>query len=100
MNRPGCPHWNLRISRSEAGPQERNRATLPVHHARGEAPVVTQPEDEIAAGSGDRSHWRVSHADREQVIETLKAAFVQGRLAKDELRSGWARYSSRGLAQN
>jgi hypothetical protein len=27
----------------------------------------------------------VSHADREQVIGTLKAAFVQGRLTKDEL---------------
>ena len=27
---------------------------------------------------------RASHADREQVIEVLKAAFVQGRLAKDE----------------
>jgi Domain of unknown function (DUF1707) len=28
---------------------------------------------------------RASHADREQVIGALKAAFVQGRLAKDEL---------------
>ena len=28
---------------------------------------------------------RASHADREQVIDVLKAAFVQGRLAKDEL---------------
>jgi hypothetical protein len=27
---------------------------------------------------------RASHADREQVIDTLKTAFVQGRLAKDE----------------
>ena len=27
---------------------------------------------------------RASHADREQVIETLKAAFVQGRLDRDE----------------
>ena len=27
---------------------------------------------------------RASHADREQVIDMLKAAFVQGRLAKDE----------------
>ena len=33
-----------------------------------------------------------SHADREQVIEVLKAAFVQGRLARDEfdLRVGQA----------
>ena len=27
---------------------------------------------------------RASHADRERVIDVLKAAFVQGRLAKDE----------------
>ena len=42
------------------------------------------PGDEIAAGAGGRGHLRASHADREQVIGTLKAAFVQGMLAKDE----------------
>ena len=30
------------------------------------------------------ARMRASHADREQVIDVLKAAFVQGRLAKDE----------------
>jgi hypothetical protein len=35
-------------------------------------------------GAGDRSRLRASHADREQVIDVVKAAFVQGRLAKDE----------------
>ena len=40
--------------------------------------------DEIA-GAESRGHMRASHADREQVIDTLKAAFVQGRLAEDEL---------------
>src|SRR5690348_3938678 len=35
-----------------------------------------------AAGRGD---LRASHADREQVIGTLKAAFVEGRLTEDEL---------------
>jgi len=41
--------------------------------------------DEIAAAE-DRGHGglRASHADHEQVIGTLKAAFVQGMLAKDE----------------
>jgi hypothetical protein len=39
--------------------------------------------DEIAAGAGG-GQLRASHADREQVIGTLKAAFVQGMLAKDE----------------
>jgi acyl carrier protein phosphodiesterase len=46
------------------------------------------PGDEIAAGAGagagGRRHLRASHADREQVVGTLKAAFVQGMLAKDE----------------
>jgi Domain of unknown function (DUF1707) len=39
-----------------------------------------------------RGHLRASHADREQVVEVLKAAFVQGRLDKDEfdLRVGQA----------
>jgi hypothetical protein len=34
--------------------------------------------------AGRRGHLRASHADREQAIEVLKAAFVQGRLVKDE----------------
>ena len=44
------------------------------------------PGEEIAAaeGRGD-GHLRASHADREQVIGTLKTAFVQGRLTEDEL---------------
>jgi hypothetical protein len=42
------------------------------------------PGDEIATGAGGRGHLRASDADREQVIGTLKAAFVQGRLVKDE----------------
>jgi lysozyme family protein len=37
-----------------------------------------------AAGSG---HLRASHADRERVIDVLKTAFVQGRLAKDEFEA-------------
>ena len=47
------------------------------------------PQDPAAAG-GDR--LRVGHADREQVIEALKHAFVQGRLTRDELgmRAGLA----------
>ena len=45
---------------------------------------MARPGDEIAAEAGGRAHLRASHADREQVIDTLKAAFVQGMLAKDE----------------
>jgi hypothetical protein len=40
--------------------------------------------DELAAGAGDRSRLRASDADREQVVAVLKAAFVQGRLTRDE----------------
>ncbi len=42
------------------------------------------PGDEIAAGAGRHSRLRASHADREQAVEVLKAAFVQGRLDRDE----------------
>ena len=45
---------------------------------------MTGPGDEMAAGPAGGGRLRASHADREQVIEVLKAAFVQGRLAKDE----------------
>jgi hypothetical protein len=38
----------------------------------------------VAAGKGS-GHIRASDADREQVIDALKDAFVQGRLTKDEL---------------
>jgi hypothetical protein len=50
------------------------------------------PGDEIAAGAGSHGRLRASHADREQAIEVLKTAFVQGRLDRDEfdLRVGQA----------
>jgi DUF1707 SHOCT-like domain len=63
--------------------------------------VVVGPGDEIAAAEGQRrSELRASHADRERVIELLKAAFVQGRLAKDEfdLRVGHA-FAARTYAE-
>jgi hypothetical protein len=49
-----------------------------------EGTMVTGPGDELAAAAAGRGRLRVSHADREQVIGTVKAAFVQGMLAKDE----------------
>jgi hypothetical protein len=60
--------------------------------ARGEAPVMARRGDEMAARAADGGRLRASHADRDQVIGTLKAAFVQGRLDKDEfdLRVGQA----------
>ena len=43
------------------------------------------PGNELAAGAGDYGHLQASHADREEVIDALKVAFVQGRLDRDEL---------------
>jgi Domain of unknown function (DUF1707) len=52
---------------------------------------MAERPDQMSAAAG-RGHLRASDADREQVIGTLKAAFVQGRLGKDEfeLRAGQA----------
>jgi hypothetical protein len=62
--------------------------------------MATGPGDELAASAAGRGRLRASHADREQVIGTLKAAFVQGMLAKDEfdLRVGQA-FASRTYAE-
>src|SRR6266702_2162256 len=49
--------------------------------------MTTGPGDEKAAGGPDRGQLRASHADRERVIAVLKAAFIQGRLTKDEFDS-------------
>jgi len=45
---------------------------------------MAEPRGGIATAAARRGHLRASHADREQVIDTLKATFVQGRLTKDE----------------
>jgi len=53
---------------------------------------MAEPGDEMAAGVGGQGRLRASHADREQVIDVLKTAFVQRRLDRDEfdLRVGRA----------
>jgi hypothetical protein len=45
---------------------------------------MVEPGGEIAAGEGGGSRLIASQADRKQVLDALKAAFVQGRLTKDE----------------
>ena len=45
------------------------------------------PGDEQPVVGIGYGHLRASHADRERVIGTLKAAFVQGRLTKDEFEA-------------
>jgi DUF1707 SHOCT-like domain len=60
--------------------------------------VTTGPSEEKAAAG--RGRLRASHADREQAIDVLKAAFVQRRLDKDEFdaRVGQA-FASRTYAE-
>jgi len=43
------------------------------------------PEDEMAASTAGRRPMLASDADREQVIEALKVAFVHGRMTRGEL---------------
>ena len=62
---------------------------------------MSGPGDQTSAAEG-RNHGdlRASHADRERVIGTLKAAYVEGRLTEDELdaRVGQV-YASRTYAE-
>ena len=68
--------------------------------------MISGPADPAPAAEGlaaegrDLGDLRASHADRERVIGTLKAAFVQGRLTEDELdaRVGQV-YASRTYAE-
>jgi Domain of unknown function (DUF1707) len=45
---------------------------------------MPKPGDDMAAATAGRGRLRASHADREHVVDVLTAAFVQGRLTKDE----------------
>jgi DUF1707 SHOCT-like domain len=46
--------------------------------------VAAEPGAQMAAAADGHGRLRVSHADREQVIDALKAAFVPGLLTKSE----------------
>jgi len=54
--------------------------------------MIAGPGDDRRADAAGHGRLRASHGDREQVIDMVKAAFVQGRLARDEfdLRVGQA----------
>ena len=61
---------------------------------------MPEPGAQMAAAAGGRGQLRASHADRERAIDVLKAAFVQGRLAKDEFDARVARaFMSRTYAE-
>jgi Domain of unknown function (DUF1707) len=53
--------------------------------------VKSEPETQTTAAAAGRGRLRTSYAEREQVIDVLKAAFVQGRLTKDEFEARIAR---------
>ncbi len=100
--RPDLHHHAYRIPGLTAAGDSQRRVTalrFPASRWRGGA-VMTGPGSEMAAGAVGDDHLRASHADREQVIDVLKAAFVQGMLAKDEFdqRVGQA-LASRTYAQ-
>jgi Domain of unknown function (DUF1707) len=48
---------------------------------------MSGPWDVRAARRASHSRMRASHADRDQVVDTLKDAFVDGRLTRDEFDS-------------
>jgi Domain of unknown function (DUF1707) len=50
----------------------------------GVVPMTAGPGDQGAAEAAARGYLRASHADRERVIDVLRAAFVQGMLTKAE----------------
>jgi type III secretory pathway component EscV len=62
--------------------------------------VRSEPEDQMAVPAAGRGRLRASHADREHVIDILKAMFVQGRVTKDQFdaRVGQA-FASRTYAE-
>jgi hypothetical protein len=68
-----------------------------LRRAAWEVPVMMGPDEGTLAGRG---HLRAAHADREQAVTVLKAAYAQGRLTKDELeaRVGQA-FASRTYAE-
>ena len=47
--------------------------------------MMPGPQGEMAARAADQGRLRASHADRNRVVDVLKAAFIEGRLTKDEL---------------
>jgi len=51
---------------------------------------MTGPGDQTAVAGG---HFLASHADREQVIDTLRAAFARGMLTQDEFAARAVRTS-------
>jgi len=76
------PGISLPSVRTWAVLQEEAALRSCLDRAAREVPVITGPDEGLAAAHG---RMRAAHADRERVVAVLKAAFVQGRLDGDEL---------------
>jgi hypothetical protein len=61
------------------------RLTICSHRVGEQVLVMTEPRAEMTAAMMAYGQLRTSYADREQVIDALKTAFVQGHLTRDEL---------------
>ena len=57
---------------------------LAEERAHADAQVPGSLAGEMTAVAAGHGHLRASHIDRDHVIDALKAAFVQGRLTKDD----------------
>src|ERR1700753_3451501 len=56
-----------------------------MHTERERHRMITGRGDEMEASAGGPADMRASHADRERVIDTVKAAFARGQLTAGEL---------------
>ena len=74
--------WGVAAS-SKRGSGRQGRGYEPSRIARPERGAL-RVEDHISAGARSRSRLRASDSDRGRVLDMLKAAFVQGRLTKQE----------------
>ena len=88
------PGWGY-VYHEKAIHDGRDRRAKPVRLCelgRPEEPVAMEPQDPYPGWAVGGGHLRASDADRERVVDALKAAFVQDRLTKGELarRAGQA----------
>lgn len=62
--------------------------------------MSAEPEDQMAAAAARRSRLRASHADREHVIDMLKAAYAHGGVTKHTTSSAVGQaFASRTYAE-
>jgi hypothetical protein len=75
----------LRLVAASGWPRGGHGVTLLMHPERQRHWMTTGPGDQMEAAAGGPGDMRASHADRERVIDTVKAAFARGQLTAGEL---------------